>query len=812
MVRKPGQSRRHLRRIATALAVFFLIPAPLAWGKAAEIARAIRENSFDRNECYRIRDITLVREDIRIYLADGHIIFSKPVAGRRIAAVFTADVEGGDGEVILMPPNLAERTSLASYIASPNLNEHFRSALFLFTGNDYDQLISQFPQNPTNKKAPELGPVMEEEWTPALRNLGTSYLTRLTLDLLGGPGRRTGLFAALFANTKRGNFDIVYDPESIEQIFGGQLAMRENRLYFDTWTSFVARSLRQSPPLPKNELLVSDYRIEATVEPDLTLSVVTRAKVRSTVDGLIAAPFDVTPDMEISAVTVDGKPAEVLERESLRINLTRGGNNLFLVEPPEPLRAGRDYEFEFRHSGKVILDAGDRVFYVRARGNWYPLHGAQFADYDLRFRYPRDLDLVSAGDVVEDRTEGEWRITRRRTPAPIRLAAFNLGNYAHAREERGSYTVDVYANRALEKALQPKPQLALDPAPPPMPRRRPSETLSRTIITPPPPDPLERLHTLASEVASALEFMASKFGPPALPRLTVSPIPGTFGQGFPGLIYLSTLSYLKHLPRVNTGIGESQEMFYSELLQSHETAHQWWGNRITSASYRDYWLMEALANYSSLLYLEKVKGIRAAESVLDTYRSNLLLKNQAGATIESTGPIVLGPRLESSQEPRAWRNITYGKGSWILQMLRRRMGDERFFSMLAELIKHYDHQEISTETFRLHAAQFLPPKSPDPGLESFFEQWVYGTGIPTLRLSYAVKGKAPSWKLVGTLTQSDAGEDFSALVPVEVQTGRGRTITHWVRSANEPVTFTVSLPQQPLKVTLDPRHAVLRRP
>src|SRR2546426_6524296 len=123
---------------------------------------AIRESSFDRNECYRVRDVTLVREDIRIYLADGHIIFSQPVAGRRIAAVFTADVEGGDGEIILMPPNLAERTSLASYIASPNLDEHFRTALFLFTGNDYDQLMSQLPENPTNKKVPELGPVMEE--------------------------------------------------------------------------------------------------------------------------------------------------------------------------------------------------------------------------------------------------------------------------------------------------------------------------------------------------------------------------------------------------------------------------------------------------------------------------------------------------------------------------------------------------------------------------------------------------------------------------------------------------------------------------
>src|SRR5215468_7676284 len=103
------------------VALLLLLALPATAGTAADIARAIRENSFDRDECYRVRDITLVKDDIRIYLTDGHIIFSKPVAGRRTAAVFAADVEGGDAEVIVMPPDRAERTSLARYIESPNL-------------------------------------------------------------------------------------------------------------------------------------------------------------------------------------------------------------------------------------------------------------------------------------------------------------------------------------------------------------------------------------------------------------------------------------------------------------------------------------------------------------------------------------------------------------------------------------------------------------------------------------------------------------------------------------------------------------------
>ena len=792
------------------LAVFCLAALPAAGGTAADLARAIRENSFDRAECYRVRDLRLVKEDLKIYLTDGHLIFSKPVAGKRIAAVFTADVDGGDAEVILMPPSRAERSSLARFIDSPNLDEHFRAALFLFTGDDYQALKAQFDQSPANQPAPEIAPLLDEQWTPTLRNLAASYQTRLVLDLLGGPAHPPGLFAALLTGVRYQNFDVIFDPASPEQISAGQIVTRENRLYFDTWASFPDRSSRLKPVPPRIDLDLSDFRVEAQIEPDLSMTAVTRVKVTPKVDGMISATFDISPAMTVSDVTVDGKPAEVLQRDSLRLNLTRGGNNLFLVVPSEPLRAGRQYEFVFHEAGRVIYSAGDNVFYVSARGNWYPTHGSQFANFDLKFRYPRDLELVTPGDVVSDRTEGDWRTTERRTPAPIRMAGFNLGDYEHARVERGGLVVDVCANRALEKALQPKPQLP-PMIPGPTARTRHIDPLSEAPLNPPPPDPMERLQALATEVSAAMDFMKSTFGPPALPHLTVSPIPGTFGQGFPGLIYLSTLAYLKHVPRSAFNPTESQELFYEDVLQAHETAHQWWGNRVTAATYRDYWLMEALANYSALLYLEKSRGERSTDLMLDSYRTGLLEKSQAGQTVESTGPIVLGPRLENSLEPRAWRVITYGKGSWILQMLRRRLGDARFVAMLAEVMKRYDHKELSTEQFRETAAAFLPPKSDDPKLETFFDQWVYGTGIPAMKLSYSIKGKAPALRLVGTLTQSEVDPDFTAYVPVEIQVSRGRTITEWVRSGSDPVTFTVALKQAPVKVTLDPHHGLLRR-
>jgi aminopeptidase N len=284
-------------------------------------------------------------------------------------------------------------------------------------------------------------------------------------------------------------------------------------------------------------------------------------------------------------------------------------------------------------------------------------------------------------------------------------------------------------------------------------------------------------------------------------------LPGKFGQGFPGLIYLSTLSYVA--PSVPS-LNPRDLMFFTEILHAHETAHQWWGNIVIADGYHDGWLMEALANYTSLLYLEKHKGARVVEATLNDYRNNLLKKLPSGDTEDSAGPIVMGPRLESSISPDAWNHIVYGKGSWIIHMLRRRLGDEKFLAMLAQLRRQYEWKSISTEQFRELAASFLPPKSPDPKLEAFFDEWVYGTGIPQLKMTWSLKGKAPALRVTGTLTQSDVPDDFIVPVPIEIQFAKGKLV-HWVQSADEPVAFSVAVRQAPTKVLLDPSQSVLKR-
>ena len=146
------------------------------------------------------------------------------------------------------------------------------------------------------------------------------------------------------------------------------------------------------------------------------------------------------------------------------------------------------------------------------------------------------------------------------------------------------------------------------------------------------------------------------------------------------------------------------------------------------------------------------------DDVLDGYKRHLLAKDDDGRTPESAGPITWGYRLDSSLAPHAWQTVTYEKGTWIIHMLRRRMGDESFFSFLHEICKRYRFGSISTEQFRDLAQQYMPPKAPDSIVKAFFENWVYGTGIPAVKLSYSLRGL----KLTGDVLQRDVDDDFSA--------------------------------------------------
>lgn len=792
---------------------FLMIVLPAAFaaeavGKLAELSLALKQAQLDPEACFRVRDFTYRRNEVRIYLTEGVLMFRKPVNGVRTGAVFVASEELEDAEILMIPPNRMERKSLASFTGSPNLDEHFRSAAFLFTDGTAERWIAELSQSTTARRSPERGVLVAESWNEVVRNLSDSLEPRLLEDLSNGGGPGKGFFFAAFSGRSLGNFDIYFDPRGREELFIGQLENVEGRNRYNFWSHFEPK---RAEPRPRSipAAKIESFEVQAEIGDDLRFRATVKMRLRSNQDGLNVFPMDLSPRLRVTSARWNGEAVEVYQRDALRANLLRNlDSEGLLLRPPVPLKAGETGILEVEEEGDLFFRSGNGVLYLATRASWFPQMMFQSAPFQASFEHPKNLMLVCPGLRMET-LKGERKVTKCRVDRPVRLFGFNLGSFESSKVNRGGFEVEVYANKTIESALESRPAQMILPQVPAMPRRR-MEMPAVMANAAPPPDPLSRMPSMAAEIAGALEYFSSIFGPPPLSRVVAAPIPGAFGQGFPGFLYLSTLAYLedRNLPAADR--AEWQGRNFREILQAHESAHQWWGNQVTFDNYRDEWLSEALANYSALLYLEKRKGAKAIEPVLEEYRRRLLLENKDGKEADSVGPLVFGMRLRYT-DPAAWHSITYGKGTWVLHMLRSRLGDAAFLQTLGQLAREFADKPMNTEDLRRTAAEKLPKDAPDRDLANFFETWVYGTGIPLLEMTSTVKGSAPRAVVEIRLKQTKAGENFAVDVPVEIQLPRGQKMIRWIRSDSPEEVVEVRSGAVPIKVSLDPRGVMLKR-
>ncbi len=774
-------------------------------GTLEVLSRALREADLDPEACFRVRDFSFRRNEVRIYLTDGIVMLRKPVNGVRTGAVFVASEDLEDAELVMIPPNRMERKSLASFTGSPTLSEHFRSAAFLFTDGTGERWFEELSKSQTAKKSPERGVLVAERWNGTIRNLSASLGTRIMEDTLNGAGVAKGFYFAAISGRELGNFDVYFDPRAREELLVGQMENIEGRNRYNFWAHFEPKRANARRPAPA-PALIERYEAKAEIGENLRFHATVKMTLRGNEDGVVVLPLDLSPRLRVKAARWNGLEAEVYQREALRGNLLRSGDSEgFLVRMPVPLRKGDGGVLEIEEEGDIFFRAGNGVLYLATRASWFPQLMFQAAPFEASFEHARNQTLVCPG-VRTETVSGERKTTRCRVDQPVALFGFNLGEFQSTTVKRGALEIEVYANKTVEAALESR--VVMTPQPTPGVRRRPEMPgLGLPTI---PPNPVARIQTMAEDIAGAMEFFAASLGPPPLAKVVAAPIPGTFGQGFPGFLYLSTLAYLEDSKLPAADRAEWQGRNFREILQSHEVAHQWWGNLVTFETYRDEWLGEALANYSALLYLEKKRGLKTLDGQLDAYKRRILSDGEDGKPLESAGPVVFGMRLRHSN-PQAWQAVIYEKSAWVLHMLRGRMGDAAFLKMLGQLTADYAGKAMTTDDLRRAAAAGLPKDSPDRDLENFFENWVYGTGVPHLELTSTVKGVAPRARIELRLKQSRVAEDFAVDVPVEIQMPRGQKIVKWMRSGAEEETLEVVTGAAPLKVTLDPRNILLKR-
>jgi aminopeptidase N len=204
---------------------------------------------------------------------------------------------------------------------------------------------------------------------------------------------------------------------------------------------------------------------------------------------------------------------------------------------------------------------------------------------------------------------------------------------------------------------------------------------------------------------------------------------------------------------------------------------------VSPFDYRSTWLFEAMSTYAALEFLEQSKGRAALDDVLESYRGDLLELDK-GATVESAGPIDFGERLLDNNGMRAWHDIIYEKGAWVLHMLRMRLGDDAFHALQSRIINEYQNKLITNEDFRRLAASVTPDDEPDKSLTSFFDNWIYSTGIPAMKFHSATTA--------ATLKISGVDDGFSVDLPLRCLGQDGKEQVVWVHAGAGDNSFDMS--------------------
>ena len=245
------------------------------------------------------------------------------------------------------------------------------------------------------------------------------------------------------------------------------------------------------------------------------------------------------------------------------------------------------------------------------------------------------------------------------------------------------------------------------------------------------PSQFNRARGFADRSADILTFYTSLIGDAPYNSLTVaiteSDLPGGHSPA-----YFAILN--QPLPTTLYAWRNDPVAFenYPSFFLAHEVAHQWWGQAIGWKNYHEQWLSEGFAQYFAALYAERERGADQFTSVIRQMRRTAI-------EMSSQGPVYLGYRLgHIKSDSRVFRALVYNKGAMVLHMLRRLVGDRAFFAGLRGFYGNWRFKKAGTEDFRvaMEAASGRP-------LERFFDQWIFGSRIPTVKL---------------TVLQSQAGE------------------------------------------------------
>lgn len=713
----------------------------------------------------QVNNLVIKRDAATFTLQSGELYFLPAVEGRVTGAVFI-----GEGELSLTPPVEWEKRSLALYTGEPAITEHFSKLILRFTDKTFQE-VKASPQARLATGGPQAArarDIFSENQTLLRKQLRTNMELRTLIDLY--TPERPGFFVAFVTGKRFEKLVFQMDPLGIPEVSPEEVLLAS---YGATdggfWTAFHLSDEYAAGKGNSDEdhriFDIKHHQIDAAIK-GTQLAATDTVTFTPLVKGSRVLPFELFAPLRVARVRDEqGRDLQFIQEKK-----ERDGD--FALIWPEPLEPGKEYKVTVEYAGgEALIDVGHGNFFLGPRLTWYPNNGGtQFGDratFDVTVHYPKGMTLVGTGApdgapaVDGGRAVAKWSSGK----TELAVAGFNYGTFKRKDlvDEKTGYQLEFYANE--QSMGEQRDYLNGDDA---------VGSMSTTGAA----------KRILSVTQNSVRLYDNFFGKLPYTRVAMTEQPaGNFGQAWPTLVYMPFTAFQDSTQRyLASGSSQYASDEFFKYVGPHEIAHQWWGHLVGWKSYRDQWMSEGFAEFSASLYAQVTGG---TDAFLDFWEDQRLLITTARAQTKdrkpyTVGPVTQGYRLNSGKTGSIARFMIYPKGAYILHMLRmmmwdRKTGDQRFSEMMKDFIQTNYNKDVSTEDFKRAVERHVTPEMnvlKDGKMDWFFNEYVYGTEMPSYKLEYTVSGNS----VTATVTQSGVSDDFTMVVPIYADFGKG-----WVK-------------------------------
>ncbi len=729
-----------------------------------------------------VENVVLKRDAGTFTFKSGHIAFLTPIEGKVTGAVFI-----GEGTFTLDPPIAVEKANLRLLTNEPQFNESFGEVVFRFTDGTYEELkkAGTVPKEPVVSAASGL---LQELNYNLRKSLQYNIHARILQDVLSqAPG---GYFAAFIKGKKYSPREaFVIDPHGVQSMAPmhmPQLNLAPEEVAFMTYEDVGSRKFgiwaafhysseyatgKATGSQQNGAVRIEHQKIDTTIEKGGRLTGKAETTIVAQSNSVRVVSLDLHHYLRVTSVKdTDGKPLDFIQQD-------KDEDADFAVILSRNLAAGEHYTIISEYSGvQVVFNEGGGNYYSGARTNWYPNTSfGEYATYDLTFHIPRGLRMIATGTLVRQADEGEHNVSVWHSDTPIAAAGFNFGKFKEEEKklDKPFFTVEAFANTEAPDLLVGLSKQQEDFEWQHNVRTYGGTKTMGTFDTTP------LLKKAFAEAQLAIPLYTEYFGPTPFKSLAMTQQTApTYGQSWPGLVYLPVTSFLDNTTRHQLGMSDIDTRGYFQVVGPHEIAHQWWGHTVGFHSYRDQWISEGFAELSASIFLQAFYPKDQFGKFWRDERLLLTEKNEMGHRAIDVGPITLGYRLMSGKMGFSTpRRIIYPKGGYILHMVRMMLydtqaedPDARFKQLMHDFVSTHTLKPATTEDFKaaIERHMIAPMNVTGDGkMDWFFNEWVYGTAMPTYKFENNF-GRAPDGTITLHLKLSQSGVDDSFVMPLAI--------------------------------------------